>query len=781
MQNNLSLLVELESSVANQPRKQISKKQETGAKFLQEFANVYNTKANPSIEPDTIIASETPAPEDVSTQLAAQQSQIVSGAKSEQNIARAFNGEKEMSVTSFLNPDDPEVQAIVNQLNLSALKPEDKAVAIFNYIVENYNYQEDTEGVAWKEAGVTIQDAGGDCEDLVNLAGSLMLAAGIPEDQVSVYVSKGNQEVPGHVVLGYTLNNGQEMELDIAPAVAYKQTIQAISELAFIEQSAFDFSYNTKNITDKAGKAGVDFGVFENSAIKDSFYTSRRWGRRRWYRRRKRTLQTSGNNKAIQEAAVYFDRNSKRGIWINQATRQILIGDVVRNSRGQTVGRYGRCTTITVPPGNDPLEYFSQGNSRGAYDSTYQRWNIANGTKLEKAVKTRVTVQDAALYFDHISGKGIWTDKATNTILIGKVTQNRSGQIVGAYGKCTMISAPQSQTPLQYFSNWHNKGVYNSIYSRWGINIESGALQSNLELHNTAEEFNGLSFPLGNAEALLLIDKINTLANNNKLGDVFLKMVDGDNIDGLVGLANGLEALKDIINPENPVYKTAVDNAAKCLVYDFNPIDRTPILYEINKGSGDGFVTHAVISQLQHKTAGWLEKQGITITEYRDWGYGTELTEMQEIQIIEGLQLIPADLLSRLPNGLDIQVQSFRETPMYYDNQTPGKVYIDLDSVGSSIFPRTFDSNLGRTLVHEVGHLIDWEFFDAQTMGALSMDGTIPHPFGKGPYINRMAGGSNPREDFAETFAQYIFDPEQGKLICPDKYYWFEQNLSKTK
>lgn len=69
------------------------------------------------------------------------------------------------------------------------------------------------------------------------------------------------------------------------------------------------------------------------------------------------------------------------------------------------------------------------------------------------------------------------------------------------------------------------------------------------------------------------------------------------------------------------------------------------------------------------------------------------------------------------------------------------------------------------TLVHEIGHTVDYESQKTFSWG----DRSRSEPFGEGPHITEYAKTNN-REDFAESYEEYHLDPENLKEKAPEKY-----------
>lgn len=77
----------------------------------------------------------------------------------------------------------------------------------------------------------------------------------------------------------------------------------------------------------------------------------------------------------------------------------------------------------------------------------------------------------------------------------------------------------------------------------------------------------------------------------------------------------------------------------------------------------------------------------------------------------------------------------------------------------------TSADRMHRTLVHEVGHTVD---YDTQTLKLFS-ERSSKEPFGAEPFVSDYAK-TNHREDFAESYEEFHLDRERLKETAPSKY-----------
>ena len=192
-----------------------------------------------------------------------------------ESVATANDGK---SVTEFL--DSEAAASVIDDIfpnGTSGLSDEQIIAKIYNYLLDNYNWEsDDIAGTDWNTVLETIQNKGGDCEDLANLFASLCLAAGIDDSKIDVYVDIGSDDKEGHVVVGYQSDSGTII-LDISAslqAVAQLHADRNDFKIDFLSDCdtidvyeeknnlKFDFSYDTEKVESTDGNA-VNFGDFE--------------------------------------------------------------------------------------------------------------------------------------------------------------------------------------------------------------------------------------------------------------------------------------------------------------------------------------------------------------------------------------------------------------------------------------------------------------------------------------------------------------------------------------
>lgn len=196
------------------------------------------------------------------------------------DTAVAFNGQADVAMNTFLN-GAAVVGTITDMRNASkpTLRPgmtdNQTIAAISQYVINRFNYIPDAKNTGWQTATSTINKGGGDCEDLVNLTGSLLLAAGINPDSVRAYVKSGTQENPGHVVLGLVGADGTVSEIDIARLVGRGSTVTSETVLGTpLNTSDYSFFYDKTAVHGKNDGAAENFGVFEDASVASSSYTA---------------------------------------------------------------------------------------------------------------------------------------------------------------------------------------------------------------------------------------------------------------------------------------------------------------------------------------------------------------------------------------------------------------------------------------------------------------------------------------------------------------------------
>ncbi len=192
----------------------------------------------------------------------------------EQLVAVAFDGSENVDISSFIDSTNPAVLKLANQLKSQNVITDDMtedeiAVAIYNYVLDNYEYISDDEsGLAWQTANSTIDNGYGDCEDLTILYVNLCLAAGISEEKMLIYVEAGTEDSSGHVVVGYTSSSGQQLELDLTKDIS----LQSTQDLNVINPNKYMMSFS-QNVVQSYSFSGETI-IFEDPGYVDSMYTA---------------------------------------------------------------------------------------------------------------------------------------------------------------------------------------------------------------------------------------------------------------------------------------------------------------------------------------------------------------------------------------------------------------------------------------------------------------------------------------------------------------------------
>ena len=127
--------------------------------------------------------------------------------------------------------------------------------------------------------------------------------------------------------------------------------------------------------------------------------------------------------------------------------------------------------------------------------------------------------------------------------------------------------------------------------------------------------------------------------------------------------------------------------------------------------------------------------------------------------------------LDQLPLHQVADVRSIRMVPQL-ESSRPGWVVHgranDLDVTNRIRLSRNSLNNPEKfqaTLIHEVGHTVDYETQKLRLFGERS----TREPFGESPHITEYAK-TNHREDFAESYEEFHLNPENLREKAPDKY-----------
>ncbi len=187
-------------------------------------------------------------------------------------------GEVSSSVSTFIEPENAYILSIISELGINDdMAEEMRLELIMNLLANNFTYEADSAGEAWNTVEETLTSRSGDCEDLSNLAASLLLAAGFPAEDVNVYVDLQANGAQGHVVVGLMMND-QEVKLDVAQLITdkdgnYTQINESFYANNQLNRSSYDFSYSVNGVE----KLNVNLSsniVMEDINNADSFYTA---------------------------------------------------------------------------------------------------------------------------------------------------------------------------------------------------------------------------------------------------------------------------------------------------------------------------------------------------------------------------------------------------------------------------------------------------------------------------------------------------------------------------
>lgn len=187
-------------------------------------------------------------------------------------------GEVSTDVSTFIEPENAYILSIISELGINDdMAEEMRLELIMNLLANNFTYEADSAGEAWNTVEETLTSRSGDCEDLSNLAASLLLAAGFPAEDVNVYVDLQANGAQGHVVVGLMMND-QEVKLDVAQLITdkdgnYTQINESFYANNQLNKSSYDFSYSVNGVE----KLNVNLSsqiAMEDVNNSESFYTA---------------------------------------------------------------------------------------------------------------------------------------------------------------------------------------------------------------------------------------------------------------------------------------------------------------------------------------------------------------------------------------------------------------------------------------------------------------------------------------------------------------------------
>ncbi len=182
-------------------------------------------------------------------------------------------------VTSYIEPENAYILSIIADLGINDdMAEEMRLELIMNLLANNFSYEADSAGEGWNTVEETLATKSGDCEDLSNLAASLLLAAGFPPEKVNVYVNiSETQGEQGHVVVGLMIND-QEVKLDFAQMINdadgnYIQLNESFYANNQLNKAQYEFSYSVNGVTQLSTSISGDI-VMEDVNNVDSYFTA---------------------------------------------------------------------------------------------------------------------------------------------------------------------------------------------------------------------------------------------------------------------------------------------------------------------------------------------------------------------------------------------------------------------------------------------------------------------------------------------------------------------------
>jgi hypothetical protein len=160
-------------------------------------------------------------------------------------------------IADYVDPFDPAVQDLLDSLKEQGIITDDMtsdeiAAALFNYVIENFDYISDGTSDTWSTAGDTIANGGGDCEDLAFLLSSTLMAALIDS---GMSYEEANERVQGmavnpdsgdgHIFVAYTADDGTVRILDPSQA---QDPLSDIDDADIADLGGILFVFNDVNV-----------------------------------------------------------------------------------------------------------------------------------------------------------------------------------------------------------------------------------------------------------------------------------------------------------------------------------------------------------------------------------------------------------------------------------------------------------------------------------------------------------------------------------------------------
>ncbi len=184
--------------------------------------------------------------------------------------------EKILTIADYVDPFDPAVQDLLSYLKeqgiiSEGMTPDEIALQIYNYVVNNFEYISDLSLDTWAPVSYTIEQGGGDCEDLSFLLSSLLIAALVDS---GMSLAQANEKVmgvavnldsgEGHIFVLFKTDDGSEVVLDPTQSDATLNSLDSAPE-ADLSSDAVLFTFTDSSVD--VVQEDYDYSAFESSAI----------------------------------------------------------------------------------------------------------------------------------------------------------------------------------------------------------------------------------------------------------------------------------------------------------------------------------------------------------------------------------------------------------------------------------------------------------------------------------------------------------------------------------
>lgn len=321
----------------------------------------------------------------------------------------ASTGENNRNISTYIEPQNAYILSIIQELNITdEMAEEMRLELILNLLANNFSYEADANGKAWKTVEDTLATRSGDCEDLSNFAASLLIAAGFSAENVNIYVDLAeNQGEQGHVVLGITVN-GQEIKLDFEQLIknsdgSYIQLNESFYLNNQLNRMEYDFSYSENGVVKINGNISNEI-VLEDATNSNSYYTA----------------GDSSNNYTVSTEGVNYSHTFDTSQTISQKIASFL--EILSEKKDLS-----EISTIYIKASNDINQNPTNVNVNGKNYNIV--WVGGEEEAKNKLLAKEGTLNGKALYVEltqQTSTKNQYTHEFSNVSIMSKVEQTFS-------------------------------------------------------------------------------------------------------------------------------------------------------------------------------------------------------------------------------------------------------------------------------------------------------------------------------------------------------------------